>query len=226
MKTGKLNPLMDFVNTLCNFVALNLVFLVSCLPVVTIGAALSSLYYVTIKEAREEYGYLVRVYLRELKSNLKNGTIAFAILAVVGAVLLFNISFWFSMGTTFSAIVGGVMLAVMIAWLLTFHYTFPLIGRFVNTPLKSIKNAWALAVLHFKWTLALVLMDVCAVCFCLFFPPMKMIMVLFGFAFLAYCQSFVFKKVFAPYEEGSISPEEKQGLLERQAEMMSGTSQL
>ena len=26
-------------------------------------------------------------------------------------------------------------------------------------------------------------------------------MVLFGFAFIAYCQSFIFKKVFEPYEK-------------------------
>lgn len=225
MKTGKLNPLMDFVNTLCSFVALNLVFLASCLPVITIGAALSSLYYVTIKETREEYGYLVRTYLRELKSNLKNGTIAFAILFAVGALLLFNLSFWLSLGTPFSTAVGGALIAIAIAWFLTVSYTFPLIGRFVNTPLKSIRNAWTLAVVNIKWTLALALMDICAVCFCLFFPPMKIIMVLFGFAFLAYCQSFVFQKVFAPYEEGNAAPKDKQGMLKRQAEMMSGTSQ-
>lgn len=225
MKTGKLNPFLDFVNTLCSFAALNLVFWVSCLPVITIGAALSSLYYVTLKEAREEYGYLVRTYLRELKGNLKNGTIAFAILLAAGALLLFNLSFWFSLGTAFSTAVGGALAAITIAWFLTFSYTFPLIGKFVNTPLKSIRNAWTLAVINIKWTLALILIDACAVCFCLFFPPMKMIMALFGFAFLAYCQSFVFKKVFAPYEGGGDASEDSQGMLERQAEMMSGTSQ-
>ena len=54
---GKLmNPVLDFINTLCNYVILNLVFLITCLPVFTIGTALSSLYYVTLKEARGESG--------------------------------------------------------------------------------------------------------------------------------------------------------------------------
>ncbi|MFV0529336.1 MAG: DUF624 domain-containing protein [Lachnospiraceae bacterium] len=52
MKTKFLNPVFDFINTLCNFIVLNLVFLITCLPVITIGTALSSLYHVTIKEAR------------------------------------------------------------------------------------------------------------------------------------------------------------------------------
>lgn len=95
MKSKAMNPVLDFINTLCNFVALNLVFLITCLPVITIGTALSSLYYVTLREARGEYGYLVRTYLREFKNNFKKGTIAFAILFLIGAILLFNIAFWF-----------------------------------------------------------------------------------------------------------------------------------
>ena len=71
MESKTLNPITDFINTLCNFVVLNLVFLITCLPVITIGAALSSLYYVTLKEARGEYGYLIRTYLKEFMGNLK-----------------------------------------------------------------------------------------------------------------------------------------------------------
>ena len=70
MKTTLANPVLDFINTLCNFVELNLVFLISCLPVITIGTALSSLYYVTLREARGEYGYLVRTYIKEFRKNL------------------------------------------------------------------------------------------------------------------------------------------------------------
>lgn len=69
MKTTLANPVLDFINTLCNFVVLNLVFLISCLPVITIGTALSSLYYVTLREARGEYGYLVRTYIKEFRKN-------------------------------------------------------------------------------------------------------------------------------------------------------------
>ena len=71
MKSKAMNPVLDFINTLYNFVALNLVFLITCLPVITIGTALSSLYYVTLREARGEYGYLVRTYLREFKQFQK-----------------------------------------------------------------------------------------------------------------------------------------------------------
>lgn len=200
MKSKAMNPVLDFINTLCNFVVLNLVFLITCLPVVTIGAALSSLYYVTLREARGEYGYLVRTYLREFKGNLKKGTIAFVILFLIGAALLFNMVFWFEMGTMTGTLLTGILIAAMIAWFLIFTYTFPLIGRFENSTKQTLKNAFGLAMSNMKSTFALIIMDAFVFFLCLYLSPMKLFMVLLGFAFVAYCQSFLFKKVFEPYE--------------------------
>lgn len=196
-----MNPVFDFINTLCNFTVLNLVFLITCLPVVTIGAALSSLYYVTLREARGEYGYLVRTYLKEFKSNLKSGTGAFLLLFAVGAAILFGLSFWYFLGTTFSAVVLGLLFIGSLLWLFTFSYTFPLIGRFENTVKQTLKNAFSIAMCNMKSTLLLLLTDALFLFFCLYFAPMKLLMVLFGFAFLAYCQSFILNKVFEPYEK-------------------------
>ena len=110
MNSKLMNPVLDFINTLCNFIVLNLVFLITCLPVITIGTALSSLYYVTLREARGEYGYLVRPYLTEFRKNLKSGTAAFGILFLVGAVLLFNLAFWYSFGSVVTSVLAGLFI--------------------------------------------------------------------------------------------------------------------
>lgn len=200
MKIKLFNPILDFVNTLSGFIALNLVFLITCLPVITIGTALSSLYSVTLREARGEYGYLVRTYFKEFKRNLKSGTIAFAVLFILAALLLFNIVFWSSLGTLPATVITALLAAACVAWFLTLTYTFPLIARFENSTGRTLKNAFALALSNIKTTLGLILIDALAFFFCIFLAPMKILMVLFGFAFIAYCHSFLFKKVFAPYE--------------------------
>ena len=160
MNAGKLNPIVESVNTLFNYAILNLVFLFTCLPVITIGTSISSLYYVVLKEANGQSGYLVRPYLRELKRNFKNGTAAFLILFGTGAVLVFNLLFWPVQGNAFSSAITGVLVVLAAVWLAVSHYTFPLIGRFVNTPLRSIKNAWGLALANWRQTLVMLLMDV------------------------------------------------------------------
>lgn len=227
MSNGKFNPVIDFINTLCNFFVLNLVFLITCIPIFTVGSALSSLYYVMGKETKGEYGYLVRTYIRELKRNFKNGTLAFLPLFAAGFLLLFNLLFWPMRGTALSSGITGLLIALSVIWLIIFHYTFPLMGRFVNTPLNSIKNAWGLALGNLKWTLALLLMDVCVACFCLFISldTVLMIFLSLGFVLVAYGQSFIFNRIFSPYEKKDANAPKKQSILREHADMMQGTSQ-
>lgn len=204
MNDGKLNPVIDLINTLCSFFVLNFVFLITCIPVFTIGSALSSLYYVMAKETKGEYGYLVRTFLREFRRNLKNGTAAFLLLFTAGILLLFNLLFWPVQGTVLGAAVTGLLAALSAVWLAICHYTFPLIGRFVNTPLRSVKNAWELALRNLKRTLVLLLTDALTACLCLFLPLGTVVAAWLsvGFVLMAYWQSFVLNKVLVPYETG------------------------
>ena len=227
MSNGRFNPVIDFMNTLCNFFVLNLVFLITCISVFTIGAALSSLYYVMSKETKGEYGYLVRTYIREFKRNFKDGTLAFLPLFMTGGMILFNLLFWPMRGSALSSGITGLLTALSVIWLVIFHYTFPLVGRFVNTPVNSIKNAWGLAVRNLKWTVALLLIDVCTACFCLFISldTVLMIFLSLGFVLIAYGQSFIFNKIFSPYEKNETQTQKKQSILREHAEIMQGTSQ-
>ncbi len=205
MGTEKLNPFMDMLNTMIHFVMLNVIFLLTCLPVFTTGAALASLYYVLIKELKGEYGYVTRTYLKELKRNFKTGTAAFFILFLTGALLLFNLLFWPAQGNGFSYAVTGLLAALTVIWLTISHYTYPLIGRFVNTPVQSIKNAWGLAIRNLKTTGLLLAMDACIVCF-LLFSPMKLLLLalpLCGVVLPAYLRAKILAGVFAPYENDS-----------------------
>ena len=72
MKFDYNNRLFQAVTEICNFIALNLLFLITCFPIITIGPALSSLFYVTLRYADDKSGYLVKDYLIQLKSDLKN----------------------------------------------------------------------------------------------------------------------------------------------------------
>ena len=202
MNAGKLNPIIDTIKTLFNFMVLNIVFLLTCLPIVTIGSALSSLYYVMIKETKGEAGYLVRPYLREFRRNLKNGTIAFLILFGLGAILLFNLLFWPVQGNKISLVITGVLAVIGVVWLVVSHYTYPLIGRFVNTPINSIKNAWGLALRNWKQTVFLLLIDAGIAVFYLFFPLKIALMAAptFGFVLPAYWRAHILARVFEPYE--------------------------
>ena len=54
MKLNLNAPFFQFINTAFDFVVLNICFILTCLPVFTIGAALTALYTVTMAEAEDK----------------------------------------------------------------------------------------------------------------------------------------------------------------------------
>ena len=54
------NKFFTVMGRVADLIMLNVVFLICCLPIVTIGASLTALHYVTLKMARNEESYIIR----------------------------------------------------------------------------------------------------------------------------------------------------------------------
>ena len=86
-----MNPdsrIMSFLAKLGDMFILNVLYLVCCIPVITIGAATTALYYNTLKMAENRESYVWREFLRTFKENFKQATIIWMIILVIGAVLV------------------------------------------------------------------------------------------------------------------------------------------
>lgn len=103
--------------TFLSLVLLNVLYLLCCLPVITIGAATSALYEVMLRFADEERGYPVRDFLRALVRNLGRGTAVWLLLGLPLAALLFAARFWVSSGSVVSllATVAAALAACYVA---------------------------------------------------------------------------------------------------------------
>lgn len=193
-------PFFQFMNTLAAFILLNILFLISCLPIFTIGAALTSLYSVTMAYAKDEQGYLIKHYFISFKNNFKQATAIWMILLLLSAILVFNMAFWHAMGSLLGTIVFVLVGLVLILTLLCYLYVFPLIGRFSNSTFQSIKNAIFIAFQNLKYTILFVLLHSLCLFLIYTFVPVALLFFLFGFAFMAYVQSFLFNRIFKKYE--------------------------
>ena len=60
------NKFFSFMGRAADLFMLNVVFVICCLPVVTIGASLTALHYVTLKMARNEESYIIRSFFSGL----------------------------------------------------------------------------------------------------------------------------------------------------------------
>mgnify|MGYP000763200386 FL=1 len=79
---------MNALNKMADLIWLNILTLICCIPVITIGASLTALNYVTLKLVRDEEGYVTKAFFKSFKQNFKQATIIWLILLLVIALLL------------------------------------------------------------------------------------------------------------------------------------------
>ena len=86
-----MNPdgrVMSFLARLGDMFILNILYVVCCIPIITIGAATTALYYNTLKMAENRESYVWKEFLRTFKENFKQATVIWMIILVIGAVLV------------------------------------------------------------------------------------------------------------------------------------------
>lgn len=187
-----------------DLIILNILFVICSLPVFTIGATTTAMYYVVLKMVKNEESYISRNFFRSLKQNFKQATIIWLAL-LAGAVLLFfdfNIVSQAGSVGMFKFIAIGLYF-ILLLWGMIFVYVFPLLAKFDNTVKNTLKNALKMAVCHFPWTILLLAITCVPMFFTLNYGAVLMIGLFFwpaiGFALTSFLNSKIFTKIFARY---------------------------
>ena len=139
---------------------LNLLWFVCSLPIVTMGAASTALYYVTLKIAEDREGDITQQFFRSFRSNFKQATQLWLILLAIGVVLGLDI---YTLRHLSAATSGALAVAitlclavvivacVILAIVLT--YVFPLLARVDNTNLNMLKNSLLIGLRYLSCTI-------------------------------------------------------------------------
>lgn len=197
---------------LADLMILNLLFIVCSLPIFTIGASTTAMYYVTLKMAENEEGYIARGFWKSFKQNFRQATIIWLILLFIGIVLLLDLFILNNSTGQMADVLRIIIIATFIFYLILTMYVFPTLARFYNSIRQTMKNAFIMAVANLPRTVAVFVITVGSVMltflntYTLWYG--SLIWVLAGFAAVAYANSFFLKKVFARYipkddEEGA-----------------------
>lgn len=146
MEEEKNSKLQRGLETFGNIFSLNILFLLFCIPVITIGASLTALYVVMLRIVRKEEGPVFKGFWEAFRRNLKKSTILWLLVllafCVLGGEIVYVLNFTGTV-VNFYMIVIAVE-AVLLALILPF--LFPLSARYENTILNTIKNALLLSI--------------------------------------------------------------------------------
>ena len=204
------NPIMQFISKIFDLVMLNLIFVLSCIPVITVGASLSALYYVSLKILRGEDPYIWRNFWKAFRQNFKQSTIVWVLYLLIIAFVGMDFYIINSQDTMLFAVIRICLWVVCAVLLSMFLYVFPIISHFVCTTKQVLKNAAFMAIGHLPYTI--VLLAVCGLILYLYtvsittFALVIMVSGICGFSVIALIFCIIFDRIFKKYEPEEDSP--------------------
>ena len=132
---------------------LTLIYLVFCIPIVTVGAATTSLYYVSAKVLRHNRSYVWREFWHSFKTNFLQSTIAWVVTAIIVVLLWLNMNIVAETGGEKGGYLIGAYYALLFIILCISCYIYPIISRFGTKFSQILRLSLYCAFRHFLHTL-------------------------------------------------------------------------
>ncbi len=193
------NPAWRFISKFFDACFLSVIYLIFCIPIFTIGAANSALYYVFLKLAKDEEGYLIRDFIKAFKQNFKQGTIVGIFLTFVGIILIVDI-YWFRaraniLGSQKDYFMYYIFWVIFLVYSVIYLYIFPLIAKFENSTKNMFKFSFIMSIKHLGWTTLMVILGIVIILSASRIPPI----LIFIPGILAFFNSYIFNHIFDIY---------------------------
>lgn len=186
---------------------LNILFLLGCLPIVTVGACISALYSVCLKLVRNEETYVTRDFFHAFRQNLKQGILLHLILSVITIIVVFDLFVMWNI-MEYAVLYKWAFVVMLIFSALFFMaaiYVYPLLAQFNNTVKGYLRAAFGLALKHLPYSIMFLLLTAMPVAAALLIPGVLeweiLICLMIGFSGMVYINSCFFSVIFNKYIE-------------------------
>ena len=198
------NFLMRFCEKVLDIVTVNLLFVVSCLPIVTIGVAKISLYQTIFEVKSSRRVPVFKTYMRAFKQNLKLGLQLGLLELGIFLISVVDLSlFWGQTGLGFQ-IIKAICLGILIFLTLVMLASYPIAARYDLTCKEVLQKGLLLVSFNFVWFF-LMFAIILLIMMLLYLSGFTLVLggsafLLFGFGLLAFCQAGLMEKLFAKYQ--------------------------
>lgn len=203
MKVFDMNsPMGRFFGNAFDIALVNLLFILTCLPVVTIGASITAMYKVMLAMAKDEEGPIVSYYWKGFKENLAKATFFWLSLSAVMLLLIVEFYYYFvgyliTMRSFMMIMLGiGMFIVCMIGeWIFVWQ------ARFINTKKEIFHNARLFVIRYLPANIFLTAVTIVWTYVVIFFPQTWIFTIFFGFSLPAYIKSMYYRVKLQPFED-------------------------
>ena len=201
------SPLMRFMMLITNLIALNILWLLGCIPVVTAGASTVAMHSVLLGYINGKDDAVLKPFLRAFKENFRGVTPLWLLNLFIGAVMAAEIFYLSVESQLWLKVIFGVLLFVYAA---ATSYLYPLLARYQTSGKSALFNSFALSMRHLLSSVCVVTLNalpvVLVVGFTEIFWKSVLVWTLIGFSLIAYLNLKILLPIFKKYDP---TPEEK-----------------
>ncbi len=194
------SPGMRFLSGLGTLIIANILFIITSIPIITIGASISALYRITYEVHMGNDPFVIREYLQYFKENFKQATKIWIPSLILGGVWVSSLLVVLrQLDSSYSWMQYPIyFLLVILSFVII--YGFPMIAVFENTTKNIIKNSILISIANIPTTVFIVAQPVLIFVITDFIPVMGIvffsIFTLIGFAFDAWFFGFFINRAF------------------------------
>ncbi len=196
------SPLVRMLNKVADLMWLNILTLICCLPVFTIGASLTACHYVALKIRRNEEGYITKEFFKSFKMNFKQATLIWMVsfflililatdFVIIRTDIAGNVGYW----------VEVLLMVTALLLVFTLCWVFAMLAKFTNTTKATLKNAFALSLMNFPKTIVMIICYAVPVVLGIFFIQFFPFVLMFGISVPVFVSALLYNKNFKKLEE-------------------------
>ena len=197
------SPGMKFLTAIFNLIIANLFFIITSIPIITIGPSLVALYKITFEIIEGEEVFLFSDFYGTLFKNIKRSTLLWIPMLLGSLVLSYSVFLvWAGLeGTKF-----WMMLPPLFVLFIAFSvgaYAFPLLSQCYDSLKDIVKSSFLLAIAHLPTTIFIFILHAAVAVTLILFDAVSVVLLSFmlfiGFAVVALICSVFLRKIFLPY---------------------------
>lgn len=195
------NKFFEALGKVTDVVILNLLCIISCLPIITIGASITATYSVAMKMIKDEDNYIVKEFVKRFRENFKVSTIVWSIMLIIGGVLAFDI---YMAKSVSNELIGNILqfifTMISIMYIFSITYVFPLISKFENNIKNTMINSILISIQNLPYTIIMIIINFSPLLLInllsVYWAQILFFYIVIGFAMIAYINSIFFEKIF------------------------------
>jgi len=191
---------MQGANKFADLMILNIVTLICCIPIFTIGAAMTAMHNVLLKIYRGEENYILKQYFKSFKENFKQSTIIFILYVLIVVFLIMDFLLINDGIVQMPKFIKYVLYIVTALTAISYVWVFPIQSRYVNKIRTTLRNTMVISISKIWYSVMMLLFTLIPLLAIYYFEVMIPVVFLFGFTAPGILQTILYSKVFDKLE--------------------------